>query len=272
MNYATGPSPHLYSSKSVPGFFWKPIILLFILTGLYSYDQGLWVLLNAGASIFSAIGASLLARNLFKNKAALFDGHTILIALVTALMFPPTVQPLFVAIASFTAVFFGKELLGGLGNGLFHPAILGYLLIKIFLPFQTPVLSSSFPFWVWCCIYGTMAIILMVWKWARWDAVLCYFSVLLTAISFVWKFESISAALPALFLSGFYLIHQPEILPSTPGNRKLFALSCALMSGFLLTHMKSPEVFYLPILWACVLSPWLDAIFRPRFARQIGEI
>jgi len=132
--YIQTPAPHIRTAESIAKIYWKtsaaliPALVVWIV--LWQ-----WHALRIGIlSIGSAVLAECLARLLFRKKISLEDGSSVLIGLILIFIIPPELASWKVALAGFFSVFIAKELFGGVGNGFFHPSLIGYAFLWICFP------------------------------------------------------------------------------------------------------------------------------------------
>lgn len=105
------------------------VVLLVIGTILY----GLRVLLLTAV----AFAVSVLIEYVFaKLRKKPFDQEFMITPLLVVLILPPGVPAWLVGIATFFAVFFGKNIFGGSGKYIFSPALVGALFVLISFPVQ----------------------------------------------------------------------------------------------------------------------------------------
>ena len=67
------------------------------------------------------------------------DGSAVVTALLLVMVLPPSVSPVLVVVGSVVAIFFGKEVFGGLGHNVFNPALVG----RAFLAAAYPVAMTT---------------------------------------------------------------------------------------------------------------------------------
>ena len=105
------------------------VVLLIVGTILY----GLRVLLLTAV----AFAVSVLIEFAFaKMRKKPFDQEFMITPLLVVLILPPGVPAWLVGIATFFAVFFGKNIFGGSGKYIFSPALVGVLFVLISFPVQ----------------------------------------------------------------------------------------------------------------------------------------
>jgi len=110
-------------------FSFALVILLII--GTVNY--GLHILLLTAVSF----AVSLLVEFAFaKMRKKPFDPEWMITPMLVVLILPPGVPAWLVGIATFFAVFFGKNIFGGSGKYIFSPALVGALFVLISFPVQ----------------------------------------------------------------------------------------------------------------------------------------
>ena len=146
---APGWPPHIHCGRYVEHFH-----LAFGLAALPAVAAGT-ALFGVGAlrvcslSIASAVGGAVFCQAATQWHSAgpacrAHWLHAALIGLLLGLTLPPTVPWQVPVLGGFVAVCIGKELLGGLGNCLWHPALVGRAVVALL--FAAQVAPASLPF------------------------------------------------------------------------------------------------------------------------------
>ncbi len=123
------------SGNTTPIIMFDVIIALLPVIVISVVAFGTMAILLIGTSVLSAILTDMIFSGLLlKNRKAVFDGSSI----VTALLLTFTVSPLtpwyVLAVGSSLAVLFGKILWGGLGKNRFNPALVGREIMTVIFP------------------------------------------------------------------------------------------------------------------------------------------
>jgi len=97
---------------------------------------GISVLLQISLAIITAVFFESLI--LFLRKRKIFchslDGSAILTAILLAISIPSMAPWWLIIIGTFFAIVFGKQLYGGLGNNIFNPAMVGFVVLMVSFP------------------------------------------------------------------------------------------------------------------------------------------
>jgi Na+-translocating ferredoxin:NAD+ oxidoreductase subunit D len=122
--------PHLHAGTAVPQWMLHSVIALLPVTLFAVAVFGLAAL----ATITVAILACLLAERACAAPSALGDGSAMLTGLLLGLSLPPALPLWMVAMGGFIAIGVGKHLFGGLGGPVFHPALVGRVVLQAAFP------------------------------------------------------------------------------------------------------------------------------------------
>lgn len=131
-------SPHTHSGKLTARIMLWVIAAMLPAMAALVYFFGFGVLIQAGLAIGFALLLEFLV-TLLRKKPKLFyiaDFSVILTALILALAIPPYAPYWLILIGTFFAVILGKHVYGGLGQNLFNPAMVGYVVLLISFPLQ----------------------------------------------------------------------------------------------------------------------------------------
>ncbi len=273
--YITDSSPHIQSPETVPAIMWRWVFALTIpllgsLYGLHSHP-----LKVAGCAISAALLSEGLFARLHGRNPAWHDGNAVAVALLYTLLCPAGI-PLWKAA---TGMFFGsllaREVFGGTGHYIFHPALAGRALIELAFPepgFIAFEAAFSWPVWLSVpqpALIGTASpaallaagLFLLSRKSSYWEIpvlvlVLGGGNVLLTAQVFP---EMISL----LLLIAFFLVTDPVTTPLTRRGMRFYAL-VAVVFYLLLLLFPFRAAYFLPFafLLANGLVPWIDLTLR----------
>ncbi|WP_424960660.1 electron transport complex subunit RsxD [Mesocricetibacter intestinalis] len=105
---------------------------------LQIYYFGYGVLIQAVLAVAFALFLEFLV-TLLRGKTKLFylsDFSVVLTALILAVAIPPYAPFWIILIGTFCAVILGKHVYGGLGQNLFNPAMVGYVVLLVSFPLQ----------------------------------------------------------------------------------------------------------------------------------------
>ncbi|MCK3658940.1 electron transport complex subunit RsxD [Pasteurellaceae bacterium Pebbles2] len=131
-------SPHTHSSKLTARIMLWVIFAMLPALATQIYFFGFGVLIQ----IFLAVSFALILEYMvtyLRKKPSLFyvaDFSVTLTALILAMAIPPYAPYWVVLIGTFCAVILAKHVYGGLGQNLFNPAMVGYVILLISFPVQ----------------------------------------------------------------------------------------------------------------------------------------
>ncbi len=273
--YVTGPGPHIRAATSVPKRCWVTAAALLPLCMAALYLSGWPVLRVLGSAVSAALLAEWLAKKIFQKPLSLHDGHSLLMGLLFGCLCPLSMPAWMVALSCGFGIFVGKELFGGMGQYVFHPALVGQAFLYVNFPQAdlmrsiAGLLDGSFT--------GTLALLggglfLLSRQLFYWEIPLLFAGVL-TAGAFLLGLDLSAAVLSSgILFSAFFLIPEPATLPMARWGARGYAMG----AGFLILGLMGggAQAFYvLPfaLLVMNALTPWIDARIRPRHATSISE-
>lgn len=131
-------SPHTHSGKLTMRIMLWVILAMLPAMGVQLYYFGFGVLIQAALAISFALCLEGIV-TVLRQKPTLFylsDFSVILTALILAMAIPPYAPYWLILIGTFCAVILGKHVYGGLGQNLFNPAMVGYVVLLISFPLQ----------------------------------------------------------------------------------------------------------------------------------------
>ena len=131
-------SPHIHSGKLTARIMLWVIFAMLPALAAQIYYFGFGVLIQICLAISFALLLEFVVTKL-RQKPALFyisDFSVTLTALILAMAIPPYAPYWVVLIGVFAAVILGKQVYGGLGQNLFNPAMVGYVVLLISFPVQ----------------------------------------------------------------------------------------------------------------------------------------
>lgn len=131
-------SPHTHSGKLTARIMLWVIVAMVpaIIAQIYFFGTG--VLIQSAIAISFALLLELLVTKLRGKKTLFFIGDfsVVLTALILAVAIPPYAPYWIILIGTFCAVMLGKHVYGGLGQNLFNPAMVGYVVLLVSFPLQ----------------------------------------------------------------------------------------------------------------------------------------
>ena len=262
--YARTAPPHITSSESVPKMMWMTAAALVPQAAVSLFFWRFDAVRILGISLLSGLGAGVLARWLFHQKASLRDGSLFVLALLFGLMLPPSTPTGAAAVGSFAAIFLGREIFGGHGANPFHPAVTGLVLLRHCFPgaASTPApLSFETASIVALGIGGAV----LLWqKLIRWEIPLFYLAVLYAVSRFAGPDFPIQFLSGALGFAAFFLVTDPVTTPLTRTGQRMFAAGAAGLAVFLRHGLPQDQALWSSLLIMNAAVPWMDRWVRPK--------
>jgi electron transport complex protein RnfD len=129
-------APHLSPPNSVRRIMLRVLAALIPGVAALVWQFGPGVLVQISLALATAFTAEALVLTLRKRPAlpALLDGSAAVTAVLLAVSLPPLVPWWVAPVGVFSAIVFGKQLYGGLGDNPFNPAMVGYAVLLISFP------------------------------------------------------------------------------------------------------------------------------------------
>ncbi len=136
------PSPHDYTSDSVPKRMYGVLIALLpaFLVSVYIFGIGT-LIITATAVASCVLFEFLIQKYLLKESTTVGDGSAIITGVLLAFCLPTNLPIWLVILGSLVAIGVGKMSFGGLGNNPFNPALVG----RVFLFVSFPVQLTNWP-------------------------------------------------------------------------------------------------------------------------------
>ncbi|NBI43551.1 electron transport complex subunit RsxD [[Haemophilus] felis] len=131
-------SPHTHSGKLTMRIMLWVIVAMLPAFAMQIYYFGFGVLIQSCLAVSFAVFLEGLV-TLLRKKTLFFylrDLSVVLTALILAMAIPPYAPYWIILIGIFCAVILGKQVYGGLGQNLFNPAMVGYVMLLISFPVQ----------------------------------------------------------------------------------------------------------------------------------------
>jgi electron transport complex protein RnfD len=148
--YLITSSPHLFSPSSTSKIMYTVIATLLPVVVVSVLLFGMQVLVLYAVSIATAVATEAVVKAIRKQSVrSVYDGSAVITGLLLVMVVPPTLNPIYIALGAFVAIFIGKEAFGGLGANIFNPALVGRAFLSASYPVQMTTYSqpqSVFPF------------------------------------------------------------------------------------------------------------------------------
>jgi len=136
------PSPHEYTSDSVPKLMYGVLIAMFPAFLFSVYVFGVGALIVMLTAMVSCVGFEfLIQKYLMKEKPSVLDGSGLVTGMLLGFCLPSNLPLWLIILGSLVAIGVGKMSFGGLGNNPFNPALVG----RVFLFVSFPVHLTSWP-------------------------------------------------------------------------------------------------------------------------------
>ncbi|MBF0750971.1 MULTISPECIES: electron transport complex subunit RsxD [unclassified Pasteurella] len=131
-------SPHTHSGKLTARIMLWVIFAMIPALLAQIYYFGFGVLLQSILAITVALLGEFIVMKLRGKKplSALADFSIVLTALILAMAIPPYAPYWLIIIGTLCSLLLGKQVYGGLGQNLFNPAMVGYVVLLISFPLQ----------------------------------------------------------------------------------------------------------------------------------------
>lgn len=131
-------SPHTHSGKLTMHIMLWVIVAMLPAMAVQIIYFGFGVLIQALLAISFALFLEILVTRLRKKRTLFYvrDLSVVLTALILAMAIPPYAPYWVILIGVFSAVILGKHVYGGLGQNLFNPAMVGYVVLLVSFPLQ----------------------------------------------------------------------------------------------------------------------------------------
>ncbi len=134
--FATAPAPHVPSPRSVTRVM--AMVLLALVPGVFGhvvfFGPGILLQIALATGFALAFEAAMLRLRARPLRPFLTDLSAPVTAVLFALCLPPLSPWWIAAIGMAAAIIVAKHLFGGLGNNLFNPAMVGYVVVLLCFP------------------------------------------------------------------------------------------------------------------------------------------
>ena len=222
-------------------------------------------------ALMTAIGIEALALRLRAQPLSPFlkDGSAVLIAWLLALWLSPG-SPWWIApLGAGIAVGLFKQVFGGLGREILHPAMGAYAVLVVLLPPSLPAADAGLasPWVIAGYVLGGLA--LLTARVVRWEASVAVLATVLTLLLMAtWadpaRNQSWIAAAPWC-LAAFFLVTDPLTSCRSPRGRWVFGIGVALLGlGLQARGATPPAAIAFALLLMNAAAPWIDRHTEPR--------
>ena len=261
-------SPHLFAKHSTPQFFWELSLALipFVLVSLIALGLNFFRVLAVSISLSVFLGWILHQK--FHRSVAWSVSTSLWYGTLFALLIPSTTPSWVIAFVLFLAVVLTEELFGGFGEEIFHPALVGYLILAGLFQVGSKGVSAIQSTFSWGSILHVLAVIaggtfLLVRRSIRWEPVLFYGLVLGVSLMAIGRnpiHEFFGSA--AIFLFAFFFISDPLTSPLTKKGHLVYAFVAAFLTVGLRCWLGVLEALTSAFLLANSTVPLMDYVTR----------
>ncbi len=291
-------APHLITDGDSTDLVMIDVILALIPASLASiYLFGM----NSVQIILAAVIAAVLVESVIMQRLGSLreffdDGSAALTGLLLALTLPPDISPLLAAVGAALGILVGKLMLGGLGNNIFNPALVGRAIMLALWPASmttfvdpvegataaTPLAGAEFSYWnmflgnIPGSLGETSALLLLlggVYLFIRnrigWRIPLGYMGTVAVLTPLLGANPLFHLLSGGLILGALYMATDMVTSPVTARGRLLFGVGCGLFTVVIRLFATLPEGVTYAILIMNALVPLLDRFFR---RRAFGEV
>ncbi len=250
------------SPVTVPQMIWTAVAAALPAALVYLFYFGGDALRILSVAGLAAVLTEIAARKFFKRRVSVYDGSALLTGLLLALMLPPSVPSWAAALGAAFAIFFGREIFGGLGENPFNPTLVGFAFLLLILgpwgeganaPLSNPAMGGAL---------SVGGVILLWSRLIHWEIPFLYLGTLFLVQAV--RPEAVAAifSVPAL-LAAFFFVTDPATTPLTRKGERWFAVGSGLLSV-----IGIPQA----LLVMNALNPWLDRWCRPKRERKEGKV
>lgn len=258
-------APHISARDSVARRYWGQVAALAPVTLVACFLGRADFLRVLLLCLVSAVAFELVGAKLFGKKDKLYHGEAILMAVLTAILMPAGCPPEMILSANFLAVFVAKELLGGMGEYVFHPVLFARVFLQAVFPgaMMEPMVLSGGPVTFAAAVAG--GFMMMKQRQGYWETPLLYAGTSFFSVLAFGRWENPSWVFSnGILISAFFLLADPVAMPLTRKGTRFFAAGAALLGAAWGSRGFSVAAAGFAILFMNMLTPWLDLWLRPR--------
>jgi len=218
-------------------------------------------------------------RVLTAQKQKLKDGSAILTGALLGLLLPPTASWQATVVGVFIAIVIGKEMFGGLGQNLFHPALAGYVALHALFPQETASFSQTVSAAISQLFFENRldlpsgpsvfsiliaGVILLLRKWIFWQAPLFYLTAAALTSYLIGHVPIYGFMNGSVFFCAFFLVTDGATTPITKRGRCIFAATAGVLTASFFSWMSWMESVVFSVLLMNAVNPLLDRFVRPQ--------
>lgn len=281
-SYPVDAAPHIRIATTNYQRRWAQALSLAapLLAGLFIFR--LQAIQLIGCSLAGAVLAEIAAKKIFRQRPVLQDGESIYTGFLIACLLPAALPPAAAALVSFLGVFLVKEMYGGSGENIFHPALAAWLLaislgffflwsrvnFALFLSKEEFAIGSYFwnPRTQW--LGGASPVLFLMSTLLSWGPfprreLPFLFLILLGALGIATGLVLTPDMAVLLLLAAFHICSDTATTPIERSAHRWYVIGCAFLAIFFLGERQSIPGFFAGLLLMNALSPWFDAASRP---------
>jgi electron transport complex protein RnfD len=250
-------SPHLYAAHSSAQMAW----------GFFTALIPIWI---AGIAAYGfrtvfifilAVGICCGAQFLLGKRTWAQFGNIAFMGGLFALLMPAQISWVEVAVGSLMTALIGQMAFGGLGQNIFHPALIGYATLFLFSPDQfqpSETLGTANIF-----VIAFSAAILLIKRWIVWLPPFLYLAVLGALSVCLGRNLFTELVNSSVFFAAVFFLAHPVTMPITRKGQIAFAVTCAFLTAFLRFEAELLPAALCSVFFLNGFVPTFDRWVRP---------
>ena len=242
--------PHIHRRGTIQDVMrWSILSLIPLILGVLLENSDAWfhILSMILVGGLSAGLAEYFWQIASKSYVTVHDGSAVFSGIVMALLFENDTSVYRVGLAAVFSIIIGKQLFGGIGHALIHPAILGKV---VFQPAGIPMIESLWYLAVFSLI-GMLAKHMQPWRYPLVYVGLCII------------FQPQIRYSAVFYLAAAYFVWNYETMPPTKKDRWIFTGTVSILTIVFFGTMLRTVGICFALAFAECLIPWM----RDRYER-----
>jgi len=270
ISFSKTPPPHIRAQDSVPAIMWTAVLALFPILTVFSFFSGFDVLRKATLAVTASLLGEIGARKIFGRSSTLYDGSAVVTAVLLSLLLPAGTASWQVVLSSLFAIFFGKEIFGGLGQNPFNPALVGVAFWAVMVPSNGnfwPASSETLQGSISSAAVLAGGAVLLFRRIIYWEPPFLFVG---AVTAFSWAMGRHGAAAltdPVILLAAFFIVTDPVTTPVTRQGVRWFAIGGGLLAAVIRQWGSSVEAVTYGTLVMNACAHEIDFWLRPRGMR-----
>ncbi len=291
-------APHLVTDGDSTDLVMIDVIIALIpatLAGVYLFGMNSVQIILA-AVVSAVLVEAVLTQRLGSLREFFDDGSAAVTGLLLALTLPPDISPLLAAAGAVLAILLGKLMLGGLGNNIFNPALVGRAIMLALWPASmttfvspvdgattaTPLAGAEYSYWdmflgnIPGSLGETSALLLLlggVYLLVRgrigWRIPLGYIAAVGVLAPLMGSSILLHLLSGGLMMGAIYMATDMVTSPVSARARLIFGIGCGVLTVIIRIFATLPEGVTYGILIMNAFVPLLDKFFK---RRAFGEV